>query len=569
MVALLRVAVQLPLLALVFLYGILILAWRILRQHIFQHHSGIPEIGNLGKTRTLRQKIDGTAVICGGSIAGLFSARVCSDFFERVVIVEPEEWLTSEDGMRRFGWEQEHKRTRVMQYNSLHGCQALVYTGLRELFPDLDDQCGYSKIVIFPADAANFAGTPIPAPVESYGGHLPKTFVCSRAGFETLLRRLVLGQGNYSNITQIIGTVIGVLPESDNSSRLSGVKIRRADLHIEELDASLVVDCTGATRAGVKWLSQSGFGNADVLVNGKLSLQEAKISFDQKLHYSTLICNATPDTLKKLPIPSDQKLETVFYLFLEDDVSQGRRLFALAKTDGDRIIVFAGQSSDENVKYESLEAMRSLIQSFKAYKDPIPQWVFKTIDILDECQPEIHASHVRVPPTSYIQYHKTANLPSNFVALGDSVISVDPLYGQGCTKAFLGAAVLHSVLFAKLKAHTTELPTDFSEQFFKEQFNKTDSFWQVTLIDQRLTVYMTCMSVTDYGIPSTTPLPGEDLRIGSLVRWYLRRLQILATKDAHAARVYWDGSMGFGTSIDIFHPLLIFKTLFNAIIYYG
>lgn len=36
--------------------------------------------------------------------------------------------------------------------------------------------------------------------------------------------------------------------------------------------------------------------------------------------------------------------------------------------------------------------------------------------------------------------------------------------------------------------------------------------------------------IKDYGIPSTTPLPGEDLKVGRLLRWYLRRVQILATK---------------------------------------
>lgn len=37
-------------------------------------------------------------------------------------------------------------------------------------------------------------------------------------------------------------------------------------------------------------------------------------------------------------------------------------------------------------------------------------------------------------------------------------------------------------------------------------------------------------AIKDYGIPSTTPLPGEDLQVGSLIRWYLRRVQILAIK---------------------------------------
>ncbi|GAV99174.1 hypothetical protein LENED_000613 [Lentinula edodes] len=535
-------------------YGLTILAWRLLRRYLFNRSSGIPEIENIGKTRFPEQRLDGTALICGGSIAGLLAARICSEFFEHVIIVEPEEWLTSEDGMRRFAWEQEHKRTRVMQYQSLHGSQALLYAGLRKLFPDLAEQCRYSGIAIYPADRKmNFAGTLIPAPVESYHGHLPETLVSSRAGLETLLRRLVLGRGNYRNIVQIAGTVIGLSPHSDDPSRIGRVKIRRTDSQIEELDANLVIDCTGVTRAGVKWLSQAGYGSTDVNIDGKLDLKDAKISFDQKLQYSSLICDVTPDTLKKLPIPNDQTTETMFFGFWEDDPNNGRRFFVMTKVDGDRIVIFVGQSSDDPVKYESLNAMRSLIQDLKTHKNPIPGWVIETIDIIEASQPEVHSSQLRIPPTAYIRYHQTVNLPSNFVALGDSVSSVDPLYGQGCTKALLGAVALHKVLSAKTQVDTKELPADFSEQFFKEHSKKTDNFWQLT-------------HLLDYGIPSTTPLPGEDLKVGRLLRWYLRRVQILATKDAQAGRAYWDGVMGFGTSVDIFHPFIVLKTLFNTLI---
>ncbi|GAV99173.1 hypothetical protein LENED_000612 [Lentinula edodes] len=524
-------------------YGLVYSVWRVLRWYSFRRHSGIPEIEELGKTPHLEQKLDGTAIICGGSIAGLLTARVCADYFKEVIIVEPEEWLTGEDGMRRFCSEQEHKRTRVMQYTSLHGSQALLYAGLRELFPDLDEQCRYSGLGVFPGDRKNnFAGTPIPAPVDSYGGNLPKTIYSGRAGLETLLRRLVLGRGSYPNITQIAGTVVGVLPHSEgDASHVSGVKIRRPDLTIEELDASLVVDCTGPTRAGIKWLSQSGYGTTNANTDSsKVALQNAKISFDQKLQYSTLTCKVTPETLAKLPIPPDQTPETVTFTLLEDGVENGRRVIALIRGDGNEISLFAGHSSDESVKYESLDSMRSLAQELKTYqKRPIPGWLYEAIDILEEAQPEIQFSHVRIPPTAYIQYHRTSNLPSNFVALGDSVLSVDPIYGQGCTKALIGAAVLNKILSNSIKTPVTNnkhLPTNFSEEFFKEHFDKTDAFWQLT-------------HLLDYGIPCTTPLPGENLEAGSLVRWYLRRVQILATKDAQAARVFWDGANGFGSAL--------------------
>ncbi|KAE9409588.1 hypothetical protein BT96DRAFT_1012557 [Gymnopus androsaceus JB14] len=127
------------------LSGFLQLAWSIMRWYLLKRNSGINEIKETGEPSG-RKLLNGIAVICGGSIAGLLAARVCHEFFERVVIIEPEGWLNGEDGMRRFSWEQEHKRTRVMQYQSLHGYQAFFYHGLEKLFPDLEEQCRYSGI---------------------------------------------------------------------------------------------------------------------------------------------------------------------------------------------------------------------------------------------------------------------------------------------------------------------------------------------------------------------------------------------------------------------------------------
>ncbi|KAJ3737581.1 hypothetical protein DFJ43DRAFT_986982 [Lentinula guzmanii] len=532
------------------LYGLLLQAWKLGRWYLLKYHSGIPEIESLRKTVLLPQKLDGTAVICGGSIAGLLAARVCSDFFKSVIIVEPEERLTGEDdSARRFGWEQEQKRTRVMQYRSLHGFLALFYKGLRELFPDLDEQCQYSDIAIYPADRnMNFAGTPIPAPVKSYGGQLPKTIRCSRAALETFMRRLVLARGSYPEITQIAGTAIGVSPNTNNPSRIGRVKIRKADGRIEELDASLVVDCTGIARAGFKWLSQSGYGSSTEVHPGRkqeLSLRDAKISFNQKLQYSTLTYKVSPDIFSKLSLPN---LENGF---AEDNAERGRRVFGISQGNDNQVILFAGQSSDETVKFDSIHAMRELVQDLKMYKDPIPQWVFETLDILEECQPEILYSYVSCPPTTYIQYHRVESLPSNFVAIGDSTMTSKLISSQGCTKGLLGAVVLHAALSSVISHQ--ELPADFSKRFFKDNFNKTN-------------IYLFSVFFTDYGIPCTTPLPGEDLRSGSLIRWYLRKILILGTKDAQAARVCWDGGNGLGTSIDIFHPWLVLKVFLSTII---
>ncbi|KAJ3756974.1 hypothetical protein EV360DRAFT_84460 [Lentinula raphanica] len=173
------------------------------------------------------------------------------------------------------------------------------------------------------------------------------------------------------------------------------------------------------TRAGVKWLSQAGYGTK----THPKSLQDARLSFNQKLQYSALECTVSPEALSKLPIPA---LETGF---ADDGVEYGRRLFGIGRMDGNRVLLVAGQSSDETVKYESIAAMRELVQDLKIYKDPMPRWVVEALDILEESEPQLSFTHVFCPPTTYIKYHEVGNIPSNFVAIGDSAMSVDPLYG--------------------------------------------------------------------------------------------------------------------------------------------
>ncbi|KIK61242.1 hypothetical protein GYMLUDRAFT_225462 [Collybiopsis luxurians FD-317 M1] len=546
-----------------------------MRWHIFIRNSGIPEIENL-KDRPLGSLRKGTAVICGGSVAGLFAARICHEFFESVLIVEPEEWLTSEDAVRQFSWEQKHKRTRVMQYQSLHGCQALLLNGLAKLFPNLEEQCRQSGIAIRSlAGGVNLARpsvTVIPVPTRSYNGNLPKALVCSRAGFETLLRRMVLDHEKYPRIKQVTGTVARLTPQLEDFTRIGKVAVRGTDLQIQEFEASLVIDCTGYARAGAKWLAQAGYGTAPVPA-GKLTLQDSKIALDQKLHYSTLICNASPSILEKLPIPEDRDLESLLYVLSDDVPENGRRMFVLMKADGNRLTIFVGQSRDEPVKYETLSAVRSFIQDLVPSDSdvPVPDWIFQTLDILEESRPAISYSHVRVPATTYIQYHKVANLPINFAALGDSVLSVNPFYGQGCTKAMLGAIALYTTLAQS--GNLEELPPDFSERFFKEHFNKTDSFWQTTRLlgifhSQYQKSYHPGAYVfyfPDYGVPCTKPIAGEDLSSGQFLRWYIRKLSSLAIKDEQARRVVWDGSMAYGTSIDAFNPWLVVKVLWNSV----
>lgn len=70
---------------------------------------------------------------------------------------------------------------------------------------------------------------------------------------------------------------------------------------------------------------------------------------------------------------------------------------------------------------------------------------------------------------------------------------------------------------------------------------------------------------TDYGLPDTDPILGENTSSGSVLRWYIRRLQILGIRDEQAALAVFNGAHAFGTDIDAFHPWLICKVVLDYV----
>jgi len=76
-----------------------------------------------------------------------------------------------------------------------------------------------------------------------------------RVLFEPLLRRLV--RGRYPSIKYLRGTVTGIVLDTDKR-KVTGVDYINENGERSNLRCALFVDCTGATRLGVKWLQRAG-----------------------------------------------------------------------------------------------------------------------------------------------------------------------------------------------------------------------------------------------------------------------------------------------------------------------
>lgn len=90
-----------------------------------------------------------------------------------------------------------------------------------------------------------------------------------------------------------------------------------------------------------------------------------------------------------------------------------------------------------------------------------------TLSLLDNC--------------TLVEYHKTKDLPYNFVAIGDSIMMSSPVYGLGVVKSCVGAAKLEGILAT---TQGPDLPKNFSKTFFQRQHACTAWSWYVARADK-------------------------------------------------------------------------------------
>ncbi|KAG8986886.1 hypothetical protein FRB93_005033 [Tulasnella sp. JGI-2019a] len=429
------------------------------------------DLPNAGKERH-NGLLKGRAVICGGSIAGLFSAAVCARHFENVLIIESE-GSVEELGMDVLKDKEVRVmenglptaiplRKRVVQYFSIHIFLPAITLGLRQLFPDLQKELGYFGLSA--------------APMTIY------------------------------NVTFLTGTVEGYLRAEDGSNTLSGVKVRSAEGVKQQVYAGFVVDATGPSQTSFhKWIQNSGFSPLPS------SLQ---ITYDPVLAYSQSVWNLPEKVLPQIEEIFPYGLQPGFVYANTPDWSTGehKAMYIGFVEQSQLIITAGGWGVTANQRPHSIDEIRIYLKSIHQSENT-PDWIFQLLDVLaiheEECAPwysEIPAGNM-----SFIKYHQApkGTLPDNWVAVGDAFFKLNPVYGQGCTKAVMDAITLDGLL-RRLPSNSV-IPSDFSGRFFHKAIARTGGMWDNT-------------KATDYGWPTTEPAKGETLHEGAFVRNFGRYL---------------------------------------------
>lgn len=361
------------------------------------------------------------AIVLGGSMAGLLTARVLADAYERVTIVERD--VLPEDYAARKG---------VPQGRHLHALLARGGQVLDRLFPG------------FTADAVE-AGVPV---TDLLGGirwllsgyRFAQTdmgqqiLLASRPMLEGLVRARVRALANVSVLDD--RDVAGLFAAPDRR-RVVGVRVRAEDNVEELLESDLVVDCTGRGSRTPVWLEELGYARPAaerIEVNVGYTTREYRLA-DGALGKDRLILHGWNPGF-----PRGGGLQTV-----ED----GRAVLTVTGLLGHR------PPADPKGFEEFLGSLR--------FPD--------LLEAVEGAEPLTDPVQFQYPANVRNHYERMRDFPEGLLVVGDAVCGFDPVYGQGMTSAALQAEALGGLLAA-------DEPLTW-RRHFRAMSKAVDAPWQI------------------------------------------------------------------------------------------
>jgi 2-polyprenyl-6-methoxyphenol hydroxylase-like FAD-dependent oxidoreductase len=337
-----------------------------------------------------------SAVVIGGSIAGMLAARVLAGHVDRVTVVERDRLP---DGAQ--------PRRGVPQGRQVHALLARGLVGLERLFP------GFGR------DLFHAGAVPVRLPGEvlilGRAGWIDRrapgweSYSASRPLIEDVVRRRLR---ELPGVTVVDGTEVTGLRASDGGRTVLGVTVRR-DGGASSLDADLVVDASGRGSRAPDWLT--GLGHP----------APAQTTVDARITYATRFYRVpeqwSADWRGLLLFGDPERNPRSGYLF---PVEGGRWVVGLIGACG------LHATADDAGFTGFARSLRSPVLA----------------DALAAAEP---VSDVRLHRgTSNRRWHleRMRTWPERFVVLGDAACAFDPVYGQGMSSAVLAAETLDACL---------------------------------------------------------------------------------------------------------------------------
>ncbi|HEX3253568.1 MAG TPA: FAD-dependent monooxygenase [Pyrinomonadaceae bacterium] len=440
------------------------------------------------------------AVVLGGSLAGLLAARVLSDHFDEVTLIERDAYP-----------ETTAARKGIPQANHVHGLLARGREILEELFPGVQDEMIAAGAPV--VDIANEIAWFTPA---GWGVRFPSELMIlafTRPLLDLHVRRRLAENPRVRVLDNT--DVLRLIPDA-KTKHLAGVLIcpraSETDRRVAtELCADLVLDATGRASRAPRWLKDLGYEPPEEIV------------IDAHLAYAS--------RLFRIPEYFAGDWHCAYVQAAPPDQKRGAILFKVE--DNRWLVTLIGRGGDTPPDDEAgfLEFARTLRVST----------IFDAI----RCAEPIAPIKTHRATQNRLRRYERADLPENFVLLGDAVCAFNPIYGQGMTTAALGAMELGQCL-RESKGSLNNL----SRRFQKRLAKINAAPWLMAIGE-------------DYRYRET--VGGSPTLMTRFMHRYMDQVVQLATRSVPVRRVLLRAFNMLVPPMALFHPKVLFRVVLNLL----
>jgi 2-polyprenyl-6-methoxyphenol hydroxylase-like FAD-dependent oxidoreductase len=364
------------------------------------------------------------AVVIGAGMAGLLAARVLSDSFERVTVLD-RDTLESDGGPRR----------GVPHGPHIHGLQLRGGQIAEELFPGLQSELAAAGApLITSMDRLHFRNAGLLLSREPQP--LPPVAVATRPFLEWLIRDRVaaLPGVQFRDRTDVLRPVADM---SSGNARVRGVQVVGSDGIGGTIDADLVVDASGRGSRAPAWLQELGYQRpAEERLVVRISYASQQVRLPAGNYPADLLIEGRP--------PGEP---------------YGMALFACERRTWTFTVVGRG-----------VRAPRTLPDMLRTSATIAPEWV---TEALHGAQPVGQVALYGHPVSLRRRYETLRRVPAGFIVLGDAMCSFNPVYGQGMTVAACQAMVL-------ARAVAAGTGDDLPRRYFRAAAQPTGTAWRMS-----------------------------------------------------------------------------------------